>query len=248
MKDENGEKYKGRYLYETHLHTKQGSACANSTGSEMAKACKEYGYTGIIVTDHFFYGNTAVNHELHWEDWVQHYALGYEEAKKTGDAIGLDVFFGWESCYDGTEFLIYGLTKEWLLKHEEIRDASVEEQFELVKASGGIVIQAHPYREAYYIPEIRLFPEYVDGVEVLNISNGMKMFGKPLPCVQDEKALEYAKKYDLLMTAGSDAHSVDILGSGMLFDTKLNSIEDFIKALYVKKSNEKLCKFTDIVI
>ena len=47
-----------RYLYETHMHTSEASACAGSTGAQMARAYKEAGYTGIIVTDHFFYGNT----------------------------------------------------------------------------------------------------------------------------------------------------------------------------------------------
>ena len=40
------------YLYETHLHTSEASACACSTGKEMAQACKDAGYTGIIVTNH----------------------------------------------------------------------------------------------------------------------------------------------------------------------------------------------------
>ena len=40
------------YLYETHLHTSEGSACGRSTGREIAEACKEYGYAGIFVTDH----------------------------------------------------------------------------------------------------------------------------------------------------------------------------------------------------
>ena len=50
-----------RYLYETHMHTSEASACAGSTGAQMARAYKEAGYTGIIVTDHFFYGNTSVD-------------------------------------------------------------------------------------------------------------------------------------------------------------------------------------------
>ena len=35
------------YLYETHLHTKEISACARSSGADMARACKAAGYTGI---------------------------------------------------------------------------------------------------------------------------------------------------------------------------------------------------------
>ena len=35
-----------RYLYETHMHTSEASACAGSTGAQMARAYKEAGYTG----------------------------------------------------------------------------------------------------------------------------------------------------------------------------------------------------------
>ena len=34
-----------RYLYETHMHTSEASACAGSTGAQMARAYKEAGYT-----------------------------------------------------------------------------------------------------------------------------------------------------------------------------------------------------------
>ncbi|MBD5492546.1 MAG: histidinol-phosphatase, partial [Lachnospiraceae bacterium] len=112
MNDKIREQYP--YLYETHLHTSEGSACARSTGAEMARACKEYGYTGIIVTDHNWYGNTAVDRSLPWEEWLDVFCEGYEHARAEGDRIGLDVFFGYEAGYQGTEFLIYGVDGAWL--------------------------------------------------------------------------------------------------------------------------------------
>lgn len=220
------------YLYETHLHTMEGSACAHNTAAEMVYAYKRAGYTGIMVTDHFFYGNTSVDRSLSWQDWVEAYCKGYENAKKAGDEIGLQVFFGWEASYQGTDFLVYGLDKEWLLKHPEIKDAGIEEQYRLVHADGGMVIHAHPYREAFYIPEIRLFPEYVDAVEGLNAShkNSEKRTedGRPL---YDAQAQEYAAKYDLPMTGGSDIHSINLLGGGMAFERKLTDVFDYMKAV-----------------
>ena len=96
------------YFYETHLHTSESSACGKSTGAEMARACKEYGYTGIFVTDHNWGGNTAVDGDLPWDSWVDRFCLGYEHAKEEGDKIGLDVFFGYEAGFDATEFLQIG--------------------------------------------------------------------------------------------------------------------------------------------
>ena len=48
------------YRYETHMHTSQASACAFSTGAEMARAYAAAGYTGIFITDHFFNGNSCI--------------------------------------------------------------------------------------------------------------------------------------------------------------------------------------------
>lgn len=122
------------YLYETHMHTSEASACAKNNAVEMIDAYKKAGYAGVVVTNHFFYGNTAVDRKLPWDEWVKEFCVGYELAKAEGDKIGLSVFFGWESGYRGTEFLVYGLDKSWLLNHPQIRDATVQEQYELVHA------------------------------------------------------------------------------------------------------------------
>lgn len=219
------------YKYETHLHTQEGSACAHNSGGEMACMAKKAGYAGIIVTDHNWGGNTAVNRRLPWEDFVEEFCKGYEGAKKVGDEIGLDVFFGWESGFQGTEFLIYGLDKQWLLSHPQIWTASVEEQYALVKAGGGLVVHAHPYREENYIPEIRLYPDFVDGVEVINAAHSNSRSKGHNNPEYNKRAYQYAQEHNLLMTAGSDIHSIDLLGGGMLFERRLTDIHDFIKAV-----------------
>lgn len=215
------------YAYETHLHTKQGSLCGKNDAEEMVRACKEAGYTGIIVSDHFFYGNTAVDRSLPWEDWVDGYCKGYEMAKKEGERIGLDVFFAWEASYQGTDFLVYGLDKQWLKEHPEIRDASIEEQYYLIHQDHGFIVHAHPYREAPYIQKIRVYPEYVDAVEVINASHQTM----PNGAEYDRKALLYAEKYGLFQTAGSDIHSVNLFGGGMAFSHPLHSVEEYIEAV-----------------
>lgn len=228
-------KNKYPYLYETHLHTNQVSACGHNTPEEMVRACKEYGYTGIIVTEHNWGGNTCVDRSLPWGDFVEEFCKSYEAAKKEGEKIGLQVFFGWEAGYEGTEFLIYGLDKAWLLANPEIKDASIEEQFRLVHAGGGIVVHAHPFREEDYIPEIRLFPEYVDGVEGVNAmhSNSRSMAHNDPEF--DTLARNYAKEQSFPMTAGSDIHTTRILGGGVLFEKPLKDIHDFTERILSKE-------------
>ena len=219
------------YLYETHMHTKEASACGRAYGKDMANAYKAYGYTGIIITDHNWYGNTAINRTLEWSIWVEAFCKGYEHAYEEGQKIGLDVFFGYESCYQGTEFLIYGLDKEWLIEHPEIKDASIEEQYELVHKYNGLVIHAHPYREEGYIPEIRLYPEWVDGVEGINATHSNVRSTSHIGKEFDERAIAYAMQHNFPMTAGSDMHNTGLLGGGVAFRRKLTSIHDYISAI-----------------
>lgn len=219
------------FLYETHMHTSEASACAWNTGAEMAQAYKNAGYTGIIVTDHFFYGNTAISKSLSWGEWVNRFCLGYENAKAKGEEIGLQVFFGWESCYQGTEFLIYGLNKKWLLSHPQIRDATIAEQYALVHESGGIISHAHPFREETYIPQIRLFPEYVDAVEGVNGMHTSPASSGHKDPLFNKRALAYGKEHNLPFTAGSDQHTTAMIGAGMVFSRRLTDIHDFTKSV-----------------
>lgn len=219
------------YLYETHLHTSESSACAKNTGEEMARACKDADYAGIIVTNHNWYGNTCIDRQLPWEQWVEAFCRGYENAKSWGDDNDLQVFFGYESCYRGTEFLIYGPDRQWLLAHPEIKDASIEEQYRLVHEAGGMVIQAHPFREEPYIPEIRLFPEWVDGVEGINATHSCHLSKNHNKPEWDDRAICYGREHGLPLTAGSDVHSALIFGGGIAFKRKLASIQDFCAAI-----------------
>lgn len=215
------------YRYETHMHTMEGSACSSSTGAEMARAHKAAGYTGIFVTDHFFNGNSAVPRELPWEERIRRFCLGYEHAKAEGDRIGLQVFFGLEYAYQGAEFLVYNLDKQWLLDHEDIDKGDPRKALALMRRDGGFVIQAHPFRERNYIDHFQLFPRDIDGVEAINAAHlgeeGRKM---------NQRAFAYAKMFDLPVTAGSDSHKTELLyGSGVEFAEPLKTPLDYLRFL-----------------
>lgn len=215
------------YLYETHLHTSLASKCARSRGSEYISGYKALGYDGIFVTDHFWNGYTCVSRELEWRDWVERYCYSWREAKAEGDRQGLKVFFGWESTYGtGEDFLIYGPGPDWLAEHPEIIALSQKEQYACIKEAGGLVVQAHPFRERDYMDEIQLHPWHCDAWEVANAGN---------TAPQDRNALEYAEENGILMTCGSDIHSVRQLEAGevypMITEKPLESEEDYVKLI-----------------
>lgn len=214
------------YRYETHLHTKEASACSSCPAKDYIDRYQKIGYTGIIVTDHFYHGNTCIPRDLPWKEWVDRFCLGYEHAKEEGDKKGFQVFFGWEENFDGDEYLIYGLDKQWLYAHPEMIRWSHQEQLEAVRKDGGLVVQAHPFRERDYLSAINLHPNQVDAMEVANSGNKSYM---------DTLAYEYCKQKGMPITAGSDMHhagNVSIENCfGMQFSKKLESIHDYVRAV-----------------
>jgi hypothetical protein len=216
-----------KYLYETHLHTCQSSLCAETPGHEYVSRYKDLGYTGIIITDHFYRGNTAADPSLPWEKWVDAFCRGFEDAREEGARQGLDVFFGWEETFDGDDYLVYGLDRQWLLQHPETAHWTRAEQYQGVSRFGGCVVQAHPFRQHYYINRIHLSPEWVHAVEAANAGNEKQSY--------DALAKRYAEKLGLPVTAGSDIHHlVDVTEKvvfGVYLDKKMETIADYVEAV-----------------
>jgi len=222
------------YKYETHMHTARSSACGMSFGPEYLKGYRDLGYDGVFVTEHFYNGNTCVPRELPWSTWVRRYCRAYEETKEAGDALGLKVFFGWESTFGGGEdFLIYGLSPQWLERHPEIIQVTPEEQFRLVDGAGGLVVQAHPYRQRWYMSEVRLHPYHCHAWEVANAGN---------TAAQDRRAMDIATELGLTVTCGSDIHGVKQLEEGNVFpmitEQPLYSAADYVALI---KSGKGFC-------
>ncbi len=239
------------YFYELHCHERLASACGRWSPKEMVEFYARQGYTGIVVSDHFMNGNSAVDRSLPWTRQVEQFCAGYEQATAEGEKLGLDVFFAFEysanSFYGvdltplgreaadrirgkdtvlGCDFLIYGLGKEWLLsKDADILTLGVNEFMELVRDAGGTVIQAHPYRlEKAYMDHISLFPDFTDGVEVLNANPNTR--GRP-----NRLARAYAEEFGFFQTAGSDSHDVcDHLAVTKL-QCRVSSMEELIREL-----------------
>lgn len=207
------------YKYDTHVHTREGSACADISGSRQARLYKELGYDGIIITDHFYNGNTAVSRKLPWEQWVEGFAKGYEEACKEGKKIGLSVFFGWEESIKGMDFLVYGLSKEWLFHNRDILGLSLEEHYKKINKAGGFIVHAHPFRRRFLLADLKPTPEVEDAVEVMNGGNDDPIY--------NELAKEYARIWKKPVTGGSDSHHKKDRHIGITAETPIHTIEDY---------------------
>ena len=185
------------YRYETHLHTSPVSECALASVEEQLTFYKELGYDGVFITNHFLDGNINIGSDRSYEERLNFYCSDYEKGVEFGKKIGIKVFFGVELSYKGTDFLVYGLDKQWFLSHPEIMEMTKRKELQFMMESGALVIQAHPYREAFYIDHIRLFPRSVHGIEIVNANR---------PDKENEIAKLYADHYNLLHFAGSDNH------------------------------------------
>ena len=222
------------YKYETHLHTFPVSRCAKVGVKENLEFYKKLGYDGVFITNHFLDGNINIDKEMPYEEKLEFYFSDYEEAVRIGKTIGLEVFLGVELSYKGTDFLVYGLDKEWFLSHPEIMDMEKSDELVFMMEEGALVIQAHPYREASYIDHIRLFPRHVHGVEIVNACRTEE---------ENSMAKIYARHYELLEFAGSDTH----IGArqknlaGMCFDEPILDVQDFVNRVKTKKTQIFTC-------
>ncbi|MCL1845862.1 MAG: PHP domain-containing protein [Defluviitaleaceae bacterium] len=212
------------FLYETHMHTYPVSACAVASPEEMVRHYNSVGFTGAIITDHFFNGNSGIPLYLSWKNKVKLYAEPYYKAKREGEKCNFDVFFGMEYSFHGTDFLLYGLSPEFLAENPGFDELTLPELSAAVRGAGGYIAQAHPFRSAWWITDPNpAAPELLDGIEVHNASMSEKT---------NKKALDYAKKHDLALQAGSDAHDAKTRRpSGVSLKKRAENIFDIINAI-----------------
>ncbi|MBR6028368.1 MAG: PHP domain-containing protein [Clostridia bacterium] len=213
-----------KYVYETHLHTDESSACGKTPAREYIPFYIDRGYDGIVVTDHFT-GNTSYvpNRSAPWKDQVDAYCRGWEEAKDEGERRGFKVFFGIEQQFANDECLVYGPDKNWLLAHPDIPDWGRRKWLDEVEKIGGCVVLAHPFRVRDYVRKITLHP-CVHAVEAFNAGN------RP---VDDVYALAYARHFGYPITAGSDMHFArpDSELYGVEFDEPWEDLGAYIRAI-----------------
>ncbi len=217
------------YFYDLHVHSSECSGCAASPVRDQVKACKEFGYAGFVLTNHFLTGNNCIPSDLSWEEKVMRYYNAYLDGKEYGKQLDFDVFFGIEHHYgNAQELLIYGIDAEFLIALPDFCELPPERICQLVRSAGGFVSHAHPYRERGYIPkgDHHMDFSFLDGMEVYNGANRQP---------EDDRALATADSLGLAYTAGSDLHDARHLGiipsGGMVFDQPIKTSRQLVTVL-----------------
>lgn len=223
----------GIYCWETHAHTAEKSPCGHVSAADVAGNYIDNGYTGIVVTNHLSDHGFAYVRDRSWEEKVRWFYEGYEQVR---DAAGdrLRVLFGAEINFHGdpNDYLVYGITVDFLLAHPELLDMRVSEFSRLSRENGFLLIQAHPFRNGMRIVP----PDQLDGIEVYN--------GNLRHDSRNFLAAQWAARYGLLTTSGSDFHEWEDAARGGIFTGRdIHTSEDFMAALkdrpVMKTSAEK---------
>ncbi len=223
-----------KYLYEMHTHIKGVSTCASCDAEKIAELYVDSDYSGIVVTDHI---NTSTFRrsgltDSPWDEKMDHYLKGYKELKKAVDGK-LNVILGIEICFyccDENDYLVYGVTEEFLRSHGDLMAYTPEEFSKLAHENGLLMLQAHPFRRDSEVSNWKI----LDGYEIFN--------GNPRHYSCNPMAEAWAKYHNKsIVTSGSDLHEIeDAYHGGIYFEKEIKTSQELVEEL--KKGNYTLKK------
>jgi hypothetical protein len=184
-----------------HLHTNWSHDCQIPV-EELLDHAEAEGLGAIAVTDHNVFGGAAEAAELaHDRELI---VIPGEEVKTAdqGEVIGL------------------------FLSEEIPRGMSFGETVEAIRAQGGVVYVPHPFDRLHAIPGPATLHRHLAEIDVLEVYNARLLFE-----AYNDEALRFARKYDLTMGAGSDAHVLQGLGTGAMRMRAFDGPDEFLASL-----------------
>jgi hypothetical protein len=184
-----------------HMHTSWSHDCAVDAGELVDHAIAE-GLGAIAVTDHNVFGGALE-------------AVDYAEGRD------LIVIPGEEVKTDAQGEVI-GL----FLQREIPRGMSFGDTVAAIREQDGLVYVPHPFDRLHAIPDPRTLHRHVADIDVLEVYNARLLFEG-----YNDEALRFARKYNLTMGAGSDAHVLQGVGTGALRMRAFRDPEEFLISL-----------------
>lgn len=219
---------------ETHCHSQKVSPCADISLEDLTQKYKTAGYGGIVLTNHIASGAySSYNFETHKEK-INFYLSPYYQLKEICEKENIKVFLGAEVCVinkEGySEFMIYGFEEKLLYDNKPLFLFTQEELFRLCEKYNVLMYQTHPFRNGVACGE----NIFMHGAESFN--------GHFHHQNNNDKAVDFCDKNNLIKLSGSDLHHIDQPVTGGIY------IPDSINDNYALTSfirNEKVKLITD---
>jgi predicted metal-dependent phosphoesterase TrpH len=188
-------------LCDLHMHTEWSHDCSIAV-PDLLDHAEAIGLGAIAVTDHNRFG-------------------GAQEAVEQARGRKLTVIPAEEVKTDGQGEVI-GL----FLEEEIPRGLSFADTIAAIRAQGALVYLPHPFDRMHSIPSPRTLHRHLADIDVFEVYNA-----RLLRESFNAEALRFARKYDLTMGAGSDAHVLQGVGTGAVRMRAFNGPEEFLVSL-----------------
>ncbi|HEX3805960.1 MAG TPA: glycosyltransferase [Gaiellaceae bacterium] len=184
-----------------HMHTNWSHDCSIDP-AELVDHAEAEGLGAIAVTDHNVFGGALETVDLARDRDLL--VIPGEEVKTDtqGEVIGL------------------------FLQREIPRGLSFADTVAAIREQDGIVYVPHPFDRLHAIPDPRTLHRHLAEIDVLEVYNARLLFEG-----YNDEALRFAKKYNLTMGAGSDAHVLQGVGTGALRMRAFHDPEEFLLSL-----------------
>jgi predicted metal-dependent phosphoesterase TrpH/glycosyltransferase involved in cell wall biosynthesis len=188
-------------LADLHLHTNWSHDCQIPV-PELLDYAEALGLGVVAVTDHNVFG-------------------GALEAVELAGARDVVVIPGEEVKTDGQGEVI-GL----FLQEEIPRGLSFADTIAAIRDQGGLVYLPHPFDRIHTVPDAATLHRHLAEIDVFEVYNARLLFE-----TYNEEALRFARKYGLQIGAGSDAHVLQGIGTGVLRMRAFEGPEEFLLSL-----------------
>ena len=188
-------------LADLHLHTSWSHDCQIPV-EELLDHAEAQGLGAIAVTDHNVFGGALEAVELARDRELT--VIAGEEVKtdNQGEVIGL------------------------FLEREIPRGMPFEDTVAAIREQGGLVYMPHPFDRIHTIPDPATIHRHLAVFDVLEVYNARLLFE-----AYNDEALRFARKYGLTMGAGSDAHVLQGVGTGVMRMRAFSDAEEFLVSL-----------------
>ena len=188
-------------IADLHMHTSWSYDCAVDP-AELVDHAEAEGLGAIAITDHNVFGG----------------ALETADAARDRDLV---VILG-EEVKSSDQGEVIGL----FLEREIPRGLSFADTVAAIREQGGLVYVPHPFDRMHTIPNPATLHRHLADIDVFEVYNARLLFD-----AQNDEALRFARKYDLTMGAGSDAHVLQGVGTGVVRMRAFRDPEEFLISL-----------------